>query len=108
MAQVRVTFRAMHFGARHEQASISFSLHAFTRGRLSKARPPGPRVELVAGFEKWIAAAHTRVGAGLGRRVVLAGECGLGAFLPGDPVLLGSELAAPLLFGLSDFVCHCG
>src|SRR6185503_8028926 len=74
--------------------------------RLREARPARAGVELHARVEELVAAAGAAVHAVVVLVPVLTGEGALGAALAEHLVLLGSELLAPLLVGLSNVCRH--
>src|SRR5262245_57748587 len=99
--------RAVHLHSPHPQSSVLFHLHLLRRDRLVKARPPRSGVVLRLGVEERLAAADTSVRP---RRLLIPvhpGESALGAVLPCDTKLFGSELSGPLLFGFLDLLGHC-
>src|SRR5262249_49801819 len=99
VAEVALAGRAEGLRAAHEEASVLLEFERALRRRRREGRPPAARVVLLVRAEDLRAAARTAIDALLERVVVLAAERPLGPFFAQDPVLLGGQLAAPLLLG---------
>src|SRR5713226_4268549 len=103
---MRVAAGAARLGPNHAVAGI-FVLHDvfFIRGSV-EARPAGARIKLGSGIEQRRSAADAAIRARIFRLPILSGEGRLGASLPRDAVLLGSQFLLPLGFTLRYFFCH--
>src|ERR1700730_7806203 len=106
MPQVRVTFLAQHFRPPHAISAIGLSLDVLLVDRGKETGPPGSRFKLGVRAEERIATANAAIHAFIVQLVVLAGERPFGALLPGDRILLGSQLLLPLFIRLDHFVGH--
>src|SRR5262249_41299225 len=106
--QVGVAAAAGHLGPPHQPGVVLVRLDDAVGGRLPEAGPTGPGGDLGGGVEQRLPAADAAVDAGLLGRPVRAGEGALRALLPGDVVLLGGELPAPLLVRLGYLLAHGG
>src|SRR5436305_14547796 len=87
-------------------ASVISLLAASLGHRLEETRPPGAGVELRVRAEEVRSARGALVRSAVLGVDVLAGEGRLGAPAAQDLVLLGGELAAPLLGWLLDLLGH--
>src|ERR1700680_2177771 len=107
MSEVCIALGAEHLRASHEERPVRLGAHVLVCHRLGKAGPTGAGIELRIRIEQWRATAHAFVSAGLLAVVVLTGEGALGTLLARYPVLLRSELFAPLFIAFLDPVGHC-
>src|SRR5437763_4218607 len=101
MPEVAAAAAAMHLGAGHEKAAVGVGLdRILERGK--EARPSRAAVEFRAGVEQRLAASGAVINSGAVLLVERARPGALGAMLAQHPVLLGRQLAAPLLVALLD------
>ena len=87
-----------HFNPTHSKGIILDSFQC-TRNCFEEGRPTTARVKLGLGGIEWCVAAHAMIDALVLALVVLTSASHLGARLPENLELLGSELHAPLIFG---------
>src|SRR5881392_1903169 len=90
----------------HPVRGIALGLDDPRSGRPREAGPAAAALELVLGAKKLGAAAGAQESAGPVVVQQRAGEGPLGALLPKHSILLGGQLAPPLLVGLFDLVVH--
>jgi hypothetical protein len=107
VAKMSVTGAAQHLYSLHPQAIVGLCADILLRDRLIKTGPTGAGLELGAGTEQGGTATHALIHARVVGTGIFAGVRTLGAFLAGDPILLGSKLLSPFSIGLSNFACHC-
>src|SRR5438067_10537580 len=96
----------MHPDRSHPVARVALGGDGAAVGRAREPRPAGAAVELGLGAEELGAAAGAEEAAGLVVVPERAGEGALGALLTENAVLLGRQLAAPLLVGLLYALVH--
>src|SRR3984893_3213699 len=103
---MRVAACAACLGPNHAVAGI-LVLHDvfFVRGSV-EAWPAGARIKLCRGIEQRRSAADAVIRTRILRLPILSGEGRLGASLPRDAVLFGSQFLLPLGFTLHYFFCH--
>src|SRR6267143_3317301 len=77
----------------------------FLRGSV-EAWPAGARIKLGCGIEQRRSTANAVIRARIFRLPILSAEGRLGASVPRDAVLLGSQFLLPLGFTLHYFFCH--
>src|SRR4030095_4302164 len=106
MPQVCVAKAAVHFGPNHAPAAVGFRFDVVCLHRFPKAGPARSRLELGVGSEQSVSAAHTPVHTLLFPVMVLSVKRPLCTFFAGYFVLLRSQLLAPLIVGLINFIGH--
>ena len=102
--EVGITIRASHFGADHAMAPVPVLGDVFLLPRGKETRPSRATVELGLGVKEGRATTDTGIGALVVVIPELASECPLGPLLPGDVILHGTELVAPIFFGFHDAI----
>ena len=107
MPEVRVTVAAQQFDPAHAEACVRSLYNTGLLEFSVKAGPAAASVELAAGIEQELAAAHAMIMPTFPALLVFARERRLGSRLPGDAVLLRRKLLFPFLLGLVNF-CHAG
>jgi predicted aminopeptidase len=103
MPEVRVTVATQQFNPAHAEA---FVRPLYNIGLLEfrvKAGPAAAGVELAAGIEQGLAAAHTVIMSTVPALLVFTCERRFGSSLPGDAVLFRCKLLFPFLLGLVNF-----
>ena len=107
MPEVGITVAAQQFNPAHAETVVrSLYNTGFLEFRV-KTGPAAAGVELAAGIEQELAAAHTMIMPAFPALLVFTGERHFGSRLPGDAVLLRRKLLFPFLLGLVNF-CHAG
>src|SRR5258707_7964450 len=106
MPQMRVAAGAACLGPNHAVAGILVFHDIFFVCGSVEAWPAGARINLCCGIEQRRSAADAVIPARIFRLPILSGEGRLGASLPRDAVLLGSQFLLPLGFTLYCFFCH--
>src|SRR5260370_25682920 len=96
----------MHLDALHPVADVALGGDGAWVGGSREAGPAAAALELLLGAKELGAAARAKVAAGLVVVPERAGERALGGLLPKHAILLGRQLAAPLLVALLDLVVH--
>src|SRR5260370_31304454 len=96
----------MHLDALHPVADVALGGDGAWVGGSRDTGPAAAALELLPGAKELGAAARAKVAAGLVVIPERASERALGGLLAKHAILLGRQLAAPLLVALLDLVVH--
>jgi hypothetical protein len=103
MPEVCVTVATQQFNPAHAEVLVRPLYNiGFLEFRV-KAGPAAAGVELAAGIEQGLAAAHTVIMSTVPALLVFTCERRFGSSLPGDAVLFRCKLLFPFLLGLVNF-----
>jgi hypothetical protein len=108
VSEVSIAAGAEDFDAKHSERSVGFEPDIFVIEGLEEGWPSGAGFEFGIGFEEGQIASDAVVDAGFFVFEMSSAECGFGAFVTKDFVLLVGELLFPFFVGFDDFIFAIG